>query len=70
MLQKLCSIYDKNPNFPKQHAINHVVAEIQAKGMTNNYGTRVGEGFQQELSQAYNQTNEKNAEDQVHVPQT
>ncbi|KDR73369.1 hypothetical protein GALMADRAFT_72471, partial [Galerina marginata CBS 339.88] len=62
---KLCKTYNKNPNFPKQHAVDHVIAEIRAKGTTDNYGTRVGEGFQQESSQAYDQTNGKNAEDQM-----
>ncbi|KAF8800476.1 hypothetical protein BYT27DRAFT_7262875 [Phlegmacium glaucopus] len=62
---KLCNVYDKNPNFPKQHAVDHIIAEIRTKGTTDNYGTRVGEGFQQESSQAYDQTNGKNAEDQA-----
>ncbi|KDR80463.1 hypothetical protein GALMADRAFT_92870 [Galerina marginata CBS 339.88] len=61
----LCKTYNKNPNFPKQHAVDHVIAEIRSKGTTDNYGTRVGEGFQQESSQAYDQTNGKNAEDQM-----
>ncbi|KAG5649249.1 hypothetical protein H0H81_005111, partial [Sphagnurus paluster] len=62
---KLSKVYDKNPNFPKQHAVDYVIAEIRTKGTTDNYGTCVGEGFQQESSQAYDQTNRKNAEDQM-----
>ena len=65
ILQKLCKLCNKNPNFPKQHAVNHVVMEIRTKGATDNYGTRVGEGFQQESAQAYAQTNGKNAEAQA-----
>ncbi|PPQ87069.1 hypothetical protein CVT25_000049 [Psilocybe cyanescens] len=38
---QLCNSYKKNPNFPKQHAVNHVVAEIRAKGTTDNYSTRM-----------------------------
>ncbi|KAG5633260.1 hypothetical protein H0H81_009345, partial [Sphagnurus paluster] len=62
---KLSKVYDKNPNFPKQHAIDHVIAEIRTKGATDNDGTHVGKGFQQESSQAYDQTNRKNAKDQM-----
>ncbi len=65
----MCRLYDKNPNFPKQHAVDHVITEIRTKGTTDNYGTRVGEGFQQESAQAYEQTNGKNAEDQASVLQ-
>ncbi|KAG5650062.1 hypothetical protein H0H81_000906 [Sphagnurus paluster] len=65
ILKKLSKVYDKNPNFPKQHAVDHVIAEIRTKGTTDNYRTGVGKGFQQESSQTYDQTNRKNAEDQM-----
>ena len=58
-------IYGKIFNFPKQHAPAHIVYDIVHKGATCNYNTRVGEGFQQESSQAYLQTNFKKVEKQV-----
>lgn len=39
--------------------------EIRTKGTADNYGTRVGEGCQQESAQVYDQTNGKNAEVQA-----
>jgi hypothetical protein len=33
----------------------------------DNFSTRIGEGFQQEAAQAYEQTNMKDAEHQVHI---
>ncbi|KAF9034770.1 hypothetical protein BJ165DRAFT_1604623 [Panaeolus papilionaceus] len=59
--------YGKNFNFLKQHAISHVIQDIQEKGTVDNFSTRTGEGFQQEASQAYKQTNMKNAEHQMCV---
>ncbi|KAJ6525334.1 hypothetical protein B0H19DRAFT_1276131 [Mycena capillaripes] len=49
--------YGKNFDFFKQHATSHIVRDIQDKGTTNHGSTRPGEGFQQEASEAYNQTN-------------
>ncbi|KAF8520305.1 hypothetical protein JB92DRAFT_3285845 [Gautieria morchelliformis] len=57
---KLETMYGKDFNFPKQHAPAHLYYDITHKGATNNYTTRVGEGFQQEVQQAYLQTNFKN----------
>ena len=57
--------YGKNFDFPKQHATAHLVYDLTHKGATNNYCTRIGEGFQQESKQAYLQTNFKNVDSQV-----
>ncbi|KAF8576359.1 hypothetical protein K439DRAFT_1288195, partial [Ramaria rubella] len=62
---KLSDLYGKDFNFPKQHAPAHLGYDIVNKGATNNYGTRVGEGFQQEVQQAYIQTNGKKVEGQM-----
>ena len=51
----------------KQHASAHLVYDITHKGATNNYTTRTGEGFQQEVKQAYKQTNMKNVDTQVNT---
>ncbi|KAF8575048.1 hypothetical protein K439DRAFT_1623878 [Ramaria rubella] len=60
--EKLSDLYGKDFNFPKQHAPAHLGYDIVNKGATNNYSTRVGEGFQQEAQQAYIQTNGKKVE--------
>ena len=57
--------YGKNFNFYKQHAISHVIEDIREKGATPNFSTRMGEGFQQEVAEAYNQTNKRNPDHQV-----
>ena len=57
--------YGKNFDFLKQHASSHVSQDIREKGTTDNFSTRIGEGFQQEAAQAFEQTNMKNAEHQV-----
>ncbi|KAF8521655.1 hypothetical protein JB92DRAFT_3275059 [Gautieria morchelliformis] len=70
---KLETMYGKDFNFPKQHTPHdglirlgeHLHYDITHKGATNNYTTRVGEGFQQEVQQAYLQTNFKNVEAQM-----
>ncbi|KAF8585351.1 hypothetical protein K439DRAFT_1615996 [Ramaria rubella] len=62
-----CSIhtmYGKDFNFPKQHAPAHLKYDITHKGATINYNTPSGEGVQQEVQQAYVQTNGKRAEGQ------
>ena len=58
--------YGKNFNFLKQHATHHVIQDIRSKGTVDNFSTRTGEGFQQEAAQAFEQTNMKDAEHQVH----
>ncbi|KAF8584403.1 hypothetical protein K439DRAFT_1646930 [Ramaria rubella] len=63
--EKLSDLYGKDFNFPKQHALAHLEYDIVNKGATNNYSTRVGEGFQQEVQQAYVQTNGKRVEGQM-----
>ncbi|KJA13763.1 hypothetical protein HYPSUDRAFT_72879 [Hypholoma sublateritium FD-334 SS-4] len=57
--------YGKIFDFLKQHAVHHVIQNIHEKGTVDNFSTRIGEGFQQEAAQAYDQTNMKNAEHQL-----
>lgn len=45
--------------------MHHVVADLHRKGCIDNYSTRPGEGFQQEVKQAYRQTSRRNVESQV-----
>jgi hypothetical protein len=52
--------YGKDFDFFKQHATSHIVDDIFQKGTTNHGSTRPGEGFQQEATEAYNQTSFKN----------
>jgi hypothetical protein len=66
-MKKVHDEYGKNFNFLKQHAPQHVLQDIREKGTVDNFSTRNGEGVQQEASQAYKQTNMKNAEHQVSV---
>ncbi|KAF8587172.1 hypothetical protein K439DRAFT_1645943 [Ramaria rubella] len=63
--EKLSDLYGKDFNFPKQHAPAHLEYDIVNKGATNNYSTCVGEGFQQEVQQAYVPTNGKRVEGQM-----
>jgi hypothetical protein len=42
-----------------------VAQDIREKGTVDNFSTRIGEGFQQEAAQAFEQTNMKDAEHQV-----
>ncbi|KAJ7455773.1 hypothetical protein FB451DRAFT_1515464 [Mycena latifolia] len=62
---KVAAVYGKSFDFFKQHAVNHVVADIRDKGTTNHGSTRPGEGFQQEAHEAYIRTNGKNAAHQM-----
>ncbi|KAF8577038.1 hypothetical protein K439DRAFT_1622385 [Ramaria rubella] len=59
------AMYGKDFNFPKQHAPAHLEYDITHKGATINYNTHVGEGVQQEVQQAYVQTNGKKVEGQM-----
>ncbi|KIJ37767.1 hypothetical protein M422DRAFT_259605 [Sphaerobolus stellatus SS14] len=67
--EKYCSqvtrLYSKNFNYPKHHSLVHLPEDLRAKGVTENYSTRPGEGFQQEVQQAYDQTNFRDIEPQV-----
>ncbi|KIJ26060.1 hypothetical protein M422DRAFT_192683, partial [Sphaerobolus stellatus SS14] len=60
ILKRLSADFGKNYNYPKHHTLLHLPEDLHAKGSTVNYTTRPGEGFQQEVQQAYNQTNFKN----------
>ncbi|KIJ30780.1 hypothetical protein M422DRAFT_267613 [Sphaerobolus stellatus SS14] len=57
--------HGKKFNYPKHHNLMHLPEDIQNKGCTENYSTRPGEGLQQEVQQAYSQTNFKNTESQI-----
>ncbi|KIJ31961.1 hypothetical protein M422DRAFT_266328 [Sphaerobolus stellatus SS14] len=55
----------KNFNYPKHHSPFNLPEDLRAKGVTENYSTCPGEGFQQEVQQAYGQTNFRDIEPQV-----
>ncbi|KAJ7606248.1 hypothetical protein FB45DRAFT_765753, partial [Roridomyces roridus] len=59
--------FGKDFHFLKQHMLSHATTDIRAKGTTRNTTTRVGEGFQQEVSGMYQKTNGKHAEHQITV---
>lgn len=65
MIQELTRLYGKNYAYPKHHALVHLPFDLKMKGSTDNYTTRPGEGFQQEVQQAYDQTNFRDTEKQV-----
>ncbi|KAF7371709.1 hypothetical protein MVEN_00027400 [Mycena venus] len=52
----------KDFNFLKQHFLSHARCTFMTKGTSRNMNTRIGEGFQQEVSKMYAKTNGKNAE--------
>jgi hypothetical protein len=66
-LQKVsqCGPEYKSFSYTKQHDSCHVVDLIRGKGATRNSSTRPGEGVHQEVKQAYQQSNFKNAVAQV-----
>ncbi|KAJ7780305.1 hypothetical protein DFH07DRAFT_683355, partial [Mycena maculata] len=51
----------------KQHFLSHAIENFKAKGTSRNMNTRVGEGFQQEISTQYKKTNGKNVEHQMSI---
>ncbi|KIJ53226.1 hypothetical protein M422DRAFT_242353 [Sphaerobolus stellatus SS14] len=55
----------ENFNYPKHHSLVHLPEDLRAKGVTENYSTCRGEGFQQEVQQAYDQMNFHDIEPQV-----
>lgn len=67
--QKVCTditeAYGKIYDYPKHHMMRHAVDDLRRKGCIDGYSTRPGEGFQQEVKQAYRQTNYKNVEAQM-----
>ncbi|KIJ46707.1 hypothetical protein M422DRAFT_249872 [Sphaerobolus stellatus SS14] len=63
--KKVTKEHGKKFNYPKHHNLIHLPEDIENKGCTENYSTRPGEGFQQEVQQAYEQTNFKNTESQI-----
>jgi hypothetical protein len=65
--QKVTEKYGKNFTFYKQHWISHVIEDIEEKGTTDNYVARPGEGFHQEVQEAWDQTNNKDTDKQVYL---
>ncbi|KAF8578339.1 hypothetical protein K439DRAFT_1529313 [Ramaria rubella] len=60
--------HSKNYNYPKHHGLTHLAEDLQQKGAMENYTTHPGKGFQQEVQQAYDQTNFRDTEQQmVHI---
>ncbi|KAJ7351162.1 hypothetical protein DFH08DRAFT_992342, partial [Mycena albidolilacea] len=57
---------DKNWNFPKAHLHQHLFNDIERKGVTRNYNTKISEPMHRPLRDAYhNQTNFKNVQPQI-----
>ncbi|KAJ7888367.1 hypothetical protein B0H14DRAFT_3081961 [Mycena olivaceomarginata] len=67
ILKRVSEKHDKSLNFLKQHFLSHAVQNFVNKGTSRNQNTRVGEGFQQEVSAMYKITNGKNAEHQMTI---
>ncbi|KAJ7646328.1 hypothetical protein DFH06DRAFT_997719, partial [Mycena polygramma] len=57
--------HGKDFKFYKQHQCAHVFDDITDKGVPTGYSTRPGEGFHQEVKEAFEQTNFKNTDPQV-----
>jgi hypothetical protein len=64
-LQLVKDQYGKDFRYYKQHACAHVIPDIEDKGPPAGYSTRPGEGFRQEVKEAFNQKNFKNTDPQV-----
>ena len=64
-MQETSRKYKKNYKYPKHHSLVHLTQDLRAKASTEHYTTRPGEGFQQEVQQAYDQTNFRDVEPQV-----
>ncbi|KAJ6470380.1 hypothetical protein C8R45DRAFT_1165958 [Mycena sanguinolenta] len=63
--QRVSAEYGKDFAYYKQHACTHVIPDIHDKGPPVGYSTRPGEGFHQEVKEAFNQTNFKNTDPQL-----
>ncbi|KIJ22537.1 hypothetical protein M422DRAFT_132301, partial [Sphaerobolus stellatus SS14] len=62
---KVTKDHGKMFNYPKHHNLIHLPEDVENKGCTENYSTHPGEGFQQEVQQAYKQTNFKDTGPQI-----
>ncbi|KAK6995696.1 hypothetical protein R3P38DRAFT_2567072 [Favolaschia claudopus] len=49
--EKITEKYGKSFNYLKHHFLSHAIDNFQGKGTSRNQNTRVGEGFQQEVSE-------------------
>ncbi|KAJ6559299.1 hypothetical protein B0H10DRAFT_1845936, partial [Mycena sp. CBHHK59/15] len=63
--ERFCSEHGKSFDFPKHYSCAHILYDLREEGTTNHYTTRLGEGFHQEVNEAYAQTNEKKEDPQV-----
>ncbi|KAK7001214.1 hypothetical protein R3P38DRAFT_3405317 [Favolaschia claudopus] len=63
--EKISEKHGKSFNYLKHHFLSHAIENFMGKGTSRNQNTRVGEGFQQEVSEMYQITNGKNAEHQI-----
>ncbi|KAK6966929.1 hypothetical protein R3P38DRAFT_3245175 [Favolaschia claudopus] len=63
--EKISEKHGKSFNYLKHHFLSHAIENFMGKGTSRNQNTRVGEGFQQEVSEMYQITNAKNAEHQI-----
>ncbi|KIJ32761.1 hypothetical protein M422DRAFT_265393 [Sphaerobolus stellatus SS14] len=63
--KKITKDHGKNFNYPKHHNLIHLPGDIEHKGNIENFSTRPGEGFQQEIQQAYKLTNFKDTDPQA-----
>ncbi|KAJ6495988.1 hypothetical protein C8R45DRAFT_1052651 [Mycena sanguinolenta] len=62
----LMKFEDKNWNFPKMHLHKHVFDDIERKGVTKNFGTKIDESMHGPARAAYlRQTNFKNVTPQI-----
>ncbi|KAK6974163.1 hypothetical protein R3P38DRAFT_2584544, partial [Favolaschia claudopus] len=62
--EKISEKHGKSFNYLKHHFLSYAIENFMAKRTSRNQNTRVGEGFQQEVSEMYQITN-KNAEHQI-----
>ncbi|KAK6967147.1 hypothetical protein R3P38DRAFT_3244617 [Favolaschia claudopus] len=67
LCEEVSEKHDKSFHFLKQHILSHAIDSFKDKGTSRNQNTRVGEGFQQEVSDQYKKTNGKDAEHQISV---
>ncbi|KIJ51954.1 hypothetical protein M422DRAFT_243526 [Sphaerobolus stellatus SS14] len=63
--KKVTKNHRKTFNYPKHHNLIHLPEDVENKGCTENYSTRPGEEFQQEVQQAYKQINFKDTGSQI-----
>ncbi|KZS98865.1 hypothetical protein SISNIDRAFT_480465 [Sistotremastrum niveocremeum HHB9708] len=63
--KKLLQQENLSLDYPKYHGSYHVFQDIKGAGVTSNYVTKTGEGYNAEMKASHNQTNFKNVEAQM-----